>query len=280
MKDSLKYVGLPLEQYEKYIQFTPDGIKDINGLRAFGKFPRQRFDQLLEDSGKDYFEIDTANKQEEDYITDNDWKYHINKYNFRDPFEFDDRPAIGFFGCSFTFAEGVESQSAFPSLVSKHFNYRSFNFGSGGASVHKIARTFSAVPRFIDLDYAVITLPHWHRQLYTDEETGDIVNLIPGYPYYKFEKQTKKLTTLDDTYYLTLTSSFISWMNDVAERHNIKVYFSSWDNTINDLCKVMIPEKTIKTFPNVDRTTARDKMHPGIQPHRKFANYIIKAMNQ
>ena len=40
----------------------------------------------------------------------------------------------------------------------------------------------------IDLDYAVITLPAWYRQLHIDvNDYGKIINLIPGYPHNGFK---------------------------------------------------------------------------------------------
>ena len=271
------FQGLSLEEYSKYTKYTPERVESIEDIANFGKFTRKRLTKLLD--GKDFHIHPFANGAEEKIVKPGDWGYYINKFNFRDEFNLETKkPKIGFFGCSFTFGEGIESKDTFAQLSAEELNFSAFNFGIGGSSIHKIARTFSAVTKFIDLDYAVVTLPHWHRQLYLNED-GEMINLIPGYPHNGYEKVTRQITELDDTYLMLLATTMISWINDVAEKNSVKVLFGSWDHALCDICRTMLPEQTLKPFPNIDNATARDKMHPGILSHEAYTKMIVEAVN-
>jgi hypothetical protein len=58
------------------------------------------------------------NSEEEKVVKPGDWQYRINKYNFREPWNFEAHtPKIGFFGCSFTFGEGIEYPDTFVNIV-------------------------------------------------------------------------------------------------------------------------------------------------------------------
>jgi hypothetical protein len=268
--------GLTLADYEKFAVSTTSRVNSLDDLFKFGVFPKERWDRYKVD---DHAVVPWIGQAEEKVVKKDDWKYVINRYNFRDIWNLgSDKENIGFFGCSFTFGEGIKTEDTFPYVVSKQFNLNGFNFGAGGSSIQRVARTFSAVTKLIDLKYAVITLPHWHRQMYIDD-TGKIINLIPHWPHEKFEDLNEKLTDLDEEYYVVQAASFITWMADIAELKGIKLIFSSWDYPLNDLCKVMYPSITINPFPNIDDKCARDKLHPGILSQQSHAEQIIKAIN-
>lgn len=276
MTDKKIIRGLTLADYEKFAISTTSRISSLDDLFKFGVFPKERLDRYRVD---DYSVIPWIGQAEEKIVKKDDWKYIINRYNFRDIWDLNsNKEKIGFFGCSFTFGEGIKTEDTFPYLVSEQFNLNRFNFGVGGSSVQRVARTFSAVTKLIDLKYAVITLPHWHRQMYIDD-TGKIINLIPHWPHEKFEDLNEKLTDLDEEYYVVQAASFITWIADIAELKGIKLIFSSWDHPLNDLCKVMYPSLTINPFPNIDDKCARDKLHPGILSQQSHAEQIIKAIN-
>jgi hypothetical protein len=269
--------GLKLSEYEKFVTTAPSRITNLDELFKLGMFPRDRWNAHKVDS--DHAIFPWIGKNEDKRIQPGDWTYHINKYNFRDPWNLaSTKPKVGFFGCSFTFGEGIKSEETFVQLAAKECNLEPFNFGVGGSSVHRIARTFSAVTNLIDLDYAVFTLPHWHRQLYIDKD-GKAINLIPGWPHEDYKKLNDKLTELDEEYYVVQAASFVTWIYDVAKLRNIKLILSAWDHPLNDLCRVMYPNNSILPFPNIDDKRARDKLHPGPLSHNSHAQQIIRKIN-
>ena len=270
--------NIPLRVLKHYAKFAPSKVTCLEDLRPFGALRPELFEEQSSRSSGPY-QVKIIQDKEEKYWKKDPWHYTINQFNFRDLWNFDDtRKRIGFFGCSFTAGEGIESANLHTNIVANHFNLNPFNFGSGGAGIERVARTFSAVNSLIDLDYAVVTLPAWYRQLHTGE-LGDMINLIPSYPHLGFERLCKILTSLNEDYYATRALSNINWIYDVANHKGIKILFSSWDHTTNAFCKELMPDNTINPFPNIDDKCARDKMHPGIKSQRAHAEQIIKGFN-
>jgi hypothetical protein len=270
--------NIPLQILKRYARYVPARLKTLEDLIPFGALQPQKFVELLNEKPGPY-EIPFIQDSEKKYWKNDSWSYHINCFNFRDEWNFDDnRKKIGFFGCSFTVGEGIKSEDTFVNKVGDKLNLNSFNFGSGGAGIERVARTFSAVSSLINLDYAVVTLPAWHRQLHTGE-LGDMINLIPSYPHSGFERICKTLTQLDEDYYASRAASNINWIYDIAKYKGIKILFSSWDHTTNAFCKEILPDSTLNHFPNIDDKCARDKMHPGNKSQQAHADQIIKAFN-
>lgn len=269
---------IPLQILKRYARHVPSRVNTLEDLRSFGALQPQSFDKLL-DENLEIYEVPFIQASEKKFWKKNPWCYYINKFNFRDEWNFEDpRKKIGFFGCSFTVGEGIQSKDTFVKKVGNYLNLNAFNFGSGGAGIERVARTFSAVNNLIDLDYAIVTLPAWHRQLHTGE-LGDMINLIPSYPHSGFESLCRTLTHLTEDYYATRAASNINWIYDVAQHKNIKILFSSWDHTVTSFCKEFLPDCTIQPFPNIDDKQARDKMHPGVKSQQAHADQIIKAFN-
>ena len=271
-----KYIrGLTLEEYIKYVKTSSSHVNSIDDLAQFGI---KKSVWSKDDHERGYTTILGMNSAEEKIVKPGDWEYVINRYNFREMWDFDSpRPKIGFFGCSFTFGEGIEYKDTFVSMVSKQFDFNCFNLAIGGSSLQRVAKTFSAASKVIDLDYAVFTLPQWHRQMYLDDQ-GKIVNLIPQWPHQQYEELSNQLTALNEEYYIVQAVSYVNWIHDLAEHKNIKIILCSWDYPLNDLCEVMYPNETIKPFPNIDDKCARDKMHPGVLSQHAHAEQIKKAI--
>jgi hypothetical protein len=269
--------GLKLSEYDKFVTTAPARINNLDDLFKLGGFPKDRWEKHKVDN--DHAIFSWVGKNEDKVIKPGDWNYYVNKYNFRDPWNLNSlNPKIGFFGCSFTFGEGIESKDTFAQIVAKECNFEPLNFGISGASVHRVARTFSAVTNLIDLDYAVFTLPQWHRQLYADNE-GNAINLIPGWPHKDYEKINEKVAELDEEFFIVQAASFVTWIYDIAKLRNIKLILSSWDHPLNDLCKVMYPNNSILPFPNIDDKCARDNAHPGPLSHAAHAKQIVRKIN-
>lgn len=276
MPDELKNTvsNLSIDDCRKYTQTTASHIKSIDDISKLGLIEHP---WSIKDNSRGYKHILTINEAEEKIVKPGDWEYLINRYNFREQWNFETtNPKIGFFGCSFTFGEGIEYQDTFVNIVSKELNLNPFNFGIGGSSIHRIAKTFTAVTKVIDLDYAVFTFPAHHRQLYINDE-GKLINLIPYWPHRSFKEISEKLTEIDEDFYILQATSYINWINDIAENKKVKIILSSWHYPLNLICKDMYPELTIDRFPFMDMNCARDKVHPGVLSHKAHAKQIIKA---
>jgi hypothetical protein len=237
---------------EKFKKFSPDGEHWIKNIMQ---------DSELADFDKD------------------PWTYYFNKYNFRDEFNINSKKQkVGFFGCSFTFGEGIKSEDTFVHKAAKNLDLEYFNFGAPGSSVERVARTFSMATKLVDLDYAIITFPSHYRQFYQAADAS-IINIIPGWPHAGYKKTVDTIYSLEDEFFIVKTISYINWIHDVAKFNGIKILYSSWDHPLNELCQTIAPSDTINAFPNIDDKCARDKMHPGTKSQAAHAEQIIKAFN-
>jgi len=271
--------------YDRFIKSTPVQIKNLNDLKKYyglNLFTNDEFKSKRLKEPDNYIELSYLMPAESEFVTEDSWKYTINPWNFRNYWNFDDpRPKIGFFGCSFTFGEGIDTQDTFVDIVSKELDLNPFNFGTGGSGIERIARTISAVTNLIDIEYAVITIPTWHRMLHIDED-GNLINIVPRVAHSRFKELSEKLTSFEEEFYVVRALSYLNWIHDVLSQkniaqRNIKFLFSSWDHPCNYLCKKIFSENTINCFPNIDNKEARDRLHPGVKSQRAHANQIIQA---
>jgi len=266
------------EKLKPYTKLMPSKVECLEDLIPFGFFSEKSYNIRFKDS-VDSVTIDTVQDSELDGFKKDPWSYNIGQYNFRNKWDLtSNKQNIGFFGCSFTFGEGIKQEDTFVDIVSKELNLNQFNFGSAGSGVERVARLFSAATSVIDFEYAVVTLPGWHRQLHMDS-FGTMINLIPNYPHNGFEKMSNLLTSLDEDYYIVRAATSINWIYDIAKYKGIKLILSSWDHPQNEFCQGAFPNNTIDPFPNIDDKCARDKMHPGPKSQAAHAEQIVKAFN-
>jgi len=261
-----------------FLPSAPATATSLEDLRHYGSAHTDIVDKFEHD---DTILVKAVNAFEEENVSNDDWKYEINKYYYRGAWDLDsDKSRIGFFGCSFTFGEGIDYKDTFVKLSSDELNLNPFNFGIGGSSIERVARTFAVVNNLLDLDYAVVTLPAWYRQLHVDiNDYGKIINLIPGYPHNGFKELNKIFDIVNDDYYINRAVTAINWIYDNAKANNVKVLFSSWDHPCNELCKLMYPDNTLNPFPNIDDKCARDNMHPGPKSQLAHARQIVKGFH-
>lgn len=210
------------------------------------------------------------------------YTYKFNQFGFRNAWDLDcNKPKIGFFGCSFTFGEFVESDKIFPTIVSKQLGYNGFNFGVGGSGIERTAYLFSAANRVIDLDYAVITLPDWNRTLYLNNDSNGIsyLDLIHNVRHNKNIDEFKKIIySFSDDYFIHQAIRNINWIIDVAEKHSVKLLLSSWEKNTSKLVDTVFPQYSIGKFDSLDK--AIDGHHPGDLSHDHYAKKILKVLNE
>ena len=264
--------------FTPFAKHAPMTSKDIAyyGVIKYEAF-LQKFEKFSADG--EHFIKETMQDSEKLNFVKHPWTYYFNKYNFRDSFNINStKKKIGFFGCSFTFGEGIKQDETFVYQVANEFNLEYFNFGAPGSSVERVARTFSMATDLVNLDYAVITFPSHFRQFYQNNNS-EIINLIPGWPHSGYKDLVETLYTLDEEFFAIKAISHINWIHDIAKLNNIKILYSSWDHPLNELCKFLSPDNTIDPFPNIDDKCARDNMHPGPKSQAAHAEQIIKAFH-
>ena len=155
-----------------------------------------------------------------------------------------------------------------------------YNVGKGGASFERVVRIFAAFVKFVDIDIAVFTFPHIHREFFVDD-MGVAVDLIPNGDKKNVHWQYMlPFFELPENYQKTKLSLGLNYILDIADILGIKVLFTSWDVPTYNLLKICAPENTAnKFFPNdLDNKQARDKLHPGKNSHLRHAKNIRKEL--
>jgi len=208
-----------------YLRTSPSNIKSVSDLRVFGK-THQVFKQKLS-FVKQGFELLACNQAEEELLDPKtDWKYYINEYNFRNEWDLNSKKeTIGFFGCSFTFGEGIHNDDMFVNIISEALDMNPINVGMGGAGLERTVRTFAAAAQVIDFDYAVFTLPAWSRQMHLTPQ-GEIINIIPYWPHHDYEKLNQLFTSVDEDFFINQAITYVNWISDIAKANNIKIVLS------------------------------------------------------
>ena len=270
---------------------SPYNVKSLAELVEFGNFAGPMAADIKNRHGITQDSLNwkyTYIRKEEAPNFDKDpWQYTINQYGFRDVWRNKaKRPNIGFYGCSNTFGEGVESSKHWTTLLSKHYNMCKYNFGIGGASALRIARTFVATQQVLNLNYAVILLPTLHRVDYAEisENGATEMQMLPWKNPNFSKSQEKKWTdiyaTYDNSMFIMNLIYAVSMITESAKAHNVKIVFSSWcGETLYTLGKINAPN----LYPNLalkTRDHARDGEHPGPESSKLFAEKLSYWMEQ
>jgi hypothetical protein len=270
---------------------SPYNVKSLAELVEFGNFAGPMAADIKNRHGITQDSLNwkyTYIRKEEAPNFDKDpWQYTINQYGFRDVWRNKaKRPNIGFYGCSNTFGEGVESSKHWTTLLSKHYNMCKYNFGIGGASALRVARTFVATQQVLNLNYAVILLPSLHRVDYAEisENGATEMQMLPWKNPNFSKSQEKKWTdiyaTYDNSMFIMNLIYAVSMITESAKAHNVKIVFSSWcGETLYTLGKINAPN----LYPNLalkTRDHARDGEHPGPESSKLFAEKLSYWMEQ
>ena len=270
---------------------SPYNVKSLEELEEFGNFSGGAAAGIKNKHGVPQDSLNwkyTYIRNEEAPNFDKDpWQYTINQYGFRDVWRNKaKRPNIGFYGCSNTFGEGVESSKHWTTLISKHYNMCKYNFGIGGASALRVARTFVATQQVLNLNYAVILLPSLHRVDCAEirENRATEMQILPWKNPNFSKSQEKKWTdiyaTYDNSMFIMNLIYAVSMITESAKAHNVKIVFSSWcGETLYTLGKINAPN----LYPNLalkTRDHARDGEHPGPESSKLFAEKLSYWMEQ
>ena len=265
---------------------STSNTKTLEDIRVYGHIGYPHILERLERK-PDGFEIPFSNQAEvaiaERGELSEDWQYFINSYNFRGKWNLDTdkKIKIACFGDSFTFGDGLPEEVLHVQQLANFFpEAELYNLGRGGASFERVTRIFTTFAKFVDLDIAVFTFPHIHREFFVDD-VGMSVDLIPnvGESNHHF-KFMKPFFELPENYQKVKLSLNVNYILDIANMLGIKVLFTSWDVPTHQLLQICAPENTAnKFFPNdLDNRKARDKLHPGKNSQLRHAKNIRKEL--
>jgi len=271
---------------------SPFHVKSFDDLRNYG--PWQPLHQLRKRAGETRenvsFDVPWVHETEIPYLKEQPWKYRFNEYGFRDEWKFKTKRAnIGYFGCSMTFGEGVDTPDLWSTHITNAYKLTGLNFGVGGAGPLRVARTFAAVQQTMKLKYAIIMLPQisrvelWqcnnyhglkqHPRLHT-------INLIPNFPPGPTDFTADSVSVYNDYFKVMTDEQSIgqcvqacNWITQTARAHKTQVLFCSWDPfSLWAMRNAGVSNLHNKIFKRLD--VARDQMHPGPESNLKFSKSI------
>jgi hypothetical protein len=259
-------------------QYSVSSLAEIRNFTHWGHVGDERFPTV---SGEYKYLSEAEKKRSRDY---KDFTYTINEIGCRGDLSLD--KSIAFFGCSFTFGEGVAEEEIFPYLVSNNLNTPYINLGCIGYSIPQIAHLFHASLKVFDFDTVVITLPSAFRFHYVtrDEMYWPV---FPNQDRDNIEHETirkKVYPLLSEEYLLHQAKDYIIYMQTCADLYSKKIIWGTWDYNVQSLLNGIFGNCTKFEFDSDESKQlqgdfiARDNMHPGIIQHSKYSERIVKAI--
>jgi hypothetical protein len=207
----------------------------------------------------------------------------VNRYghNFTTQ-NFNNHADICYYGCSFTWGQGVDDAERWTSIVDREQNFTSNNFGLMGIGIDEIAVLFKITAQLFQIKKAVILLPPWGRQtmpLAIDwnrpgcVRLNNYLNLGPCFsPISVAEEATRTWFSLPESYYIDRAIISLDLIQYVAQVNNIELFWSSWVTTVYNL----LSEPRLPQF--INDCQAKDGCHPGPEAHRCFATQVVQAL--
>jgi hypothetical protein len=271
---------------ESLKRLSPTNVSSVNDIKYFGPWFHTTPDRHPTVPGSYKF-LGIAEKSRS--IPYKEFYYTVNNIGFRGTLPSTETEVIGFFGCSFTYGEGVADEDCFSSIVSKTVNMPCLNLGMIGHSAQQIAQIFYAASRIWKIKTAIITLPGPERFHYvtskncqwpvfpnTDHNDPEHENVRKV--LYKYFSEEHFLHSIKDT---------VLFIDLISKVYNIKVIWGSWSNSTESVIKSALNITPLFfTYRHPDNIKlegdwiARDNMHPGIAQHSLYAKKIIKEIKE
>lgn len=225
-----------------------------------------------------------------DYISDferensrSDYKpfgYNINDIGFRGAYPATNGTrTLGFFGCSMTFGEGLDTDENFPDMICKHYAHDCLNLGLPGASARRVALIFAAAVRVWSMRLAIVTLPSWSRTLYMDEH-GYLKNLHLSYKSQDALRENY-LRFVNNQHLLYESREAIESIMVNARLYQVPVIITSWETMTSDMIRALTGTNPPSyqlwdlTAPRNPDDYARDNAHPGVNLTRRQASKLV-----
>ena len=215
------------------------------------------------------------------------WEYKINKYGFRGP-DWDFKPRIALFGCSFGFGWGVEKDAS--QVMTEDLNTQVINMGIPGASSIHIIKTFASFAKLHPMSHAFISLPPLHRVFMPHRPDKSYLesdffwsSKFPAQSssHRKYMNALYKIWT--DDALISTVADYIDWAQLIAKDNKIQLYFTNWadilqqsgphvDGNIDKMCD------NYYSWPKLDTDLARDGGHPGPRVLKDYAHTCLQLL--
>lgn len=219
-------------------------------LRWFGSDDQQNYHQNLMHKSQD-LEAHGWIHSEQKIL------YKFNSHGFRD-IEFDDRPAGLALGCSHTMGVGIQEQHTWPRQLAKKLAMHVWNLGIGGASLDCCFRVIDHYIEVLEPKFVILQIPSSSRyEIYQGRwvtisaANTDIPSDLAGFFKYWFAY---------DENYTTQT-----------KRNTLAIRQRCQEKSI----PLLIAQPKLPSD-----GTARDLMHPGLQAHTTFTDYLYSEKHQ
>jgi hypothetical protein len=236
---------------------------------------KEYFDEYSNFGWVKYFSEEEKNNSKN--IWPEDFSYYMNDMGFRGTYpSIDNKRLFAFLGCSIAFGQGLPEQQTYADLIARHYDKKYLNLGIPGASIHRIALTFSAATRIWDIETAVINLPPFTRLHYVDT-SNRLQSILLTHNTDQEDIEAVRIAVLknfSNQFLVSDSIDAIQWIIDIAKSKNIKLILSSWDTDTVQLIKTGF-NLDILTFNMIDK--ARDE-HPGVLSHKAFSNDVINIL--
>jgi hypothetical protein len=261
-------------------------LEDVKNYTLYTSRP----DLILKSTKSIREEVDVFNSSEKDNKDKwsfEDFNYRFSKLGFRDV-EIPDSIDIAIFGCSFTFGVGLPAEKLWHKILSEKNNVSCYNFAMPGASIEHVIKIFYIVSRYVKIKKAIFLLPDYARQLMAVQHLStlkvDLLDLVPNmHDYIRAEYgfyQKIYYKTLPDAELIRRSKDDLYSLEHIAQSKNIELYLSSWhrptyhilENMTFDYATVL--KEWIMGKPEMSTDLARDKMHPGLEHHKYWAEQI------
>jgi hypothetical protein len=108
-------------------------------------------------------------------------------------------------------------------------------------------------------------------------------SVLPPHPTAPAEAETIRndlVNHFSEQYHMSAASSAISWMISVAEERSIDLIIGSWSPNTSQLATNILHYKTPHFEMSYHRGYARDKVHPGAQSNREYADKLINYIDK
>ena len=256
-------------------------VTTLDQLSKFTNWANNDIDRFPQTPGSYQFLSSAEQDRSHSY---KEFTYSINEIGCRSSLEL--QKSIAFFGCSFTFGEGVAEEDTFSDIIANKLNMPYNNLGSNGYTIPQIAQLFHATLQVLNFDTAIITLPSPFRFHYVT--TKD--KCWPVYPNKdrddaEHETIRKKVyANLSENYLLHQAKDYITYIQACADLYNKKVIWGTWSKDTYALLENLEIDTIKFNFEYVESLNlqgdyiARDNIHPGIIQHAEYSRNILDAI--
>ena len=189
-----------------------------------------------------------------DYV-DYEISYTFNSHGFRTP-EFDQKPDMVCFGCSFTMGTGVRSEHTWPSQLSQSTGLQVANLGHAGSSNDTAYRMARHYLEFLQPKYAIRLQTDAHRIEIIDQSTNIVINILASDIDNQFS---------DNLFIKTWMSSDINQQLNLEKNTQAFKYLCDQASVI----PIILSRRDIIVL-----DLARDLRHPGPRSYQQLAEKI------